>query len=132
MICLFYNKYDYSHLFDMFYTAQEVWEHRLKNQTGELGDSSQMPYKLTFKYPVYQLMKISLKLIKCGNQDFNKELDPSDDEIYAKEYASYQTEAPAIVVHFDGDYYHIIDGRHRVRSYFIRKLNEINAYVGGL
>jgi hypothetical protein len=115
----------------MIYTAQEVWEHRQKNQSGDLGDKTQSPYKLTFKFSHYELKSIPLKMIKFYGQNFENELNSSEDESCAKEYSLYQTEAPAIVVHFDGEFFHLIDGRHRVRSYVIKGLTEIKAFVGG-
>lgn len=111
------------------YSAQQVWEHRQKHKTGDLGDSSQAPYKATFKYPFYELKKVSLNLIKSDFEDYSVSLNESEDELYAKKYSELDSEAPAIVLHLDGSFYKIVDGRHRVRSYYIRGLTEILAFV---
>lgn len=54
------------------------------------------------------------------------------DELYAREYSKLSTEAPAIIVRYQGGAYKIGSGRHRSRSMALKGATTIKAYLGTL
>lgn len=114
------------------YTAQQVWEHRMKHTTGVLGDNSQEPYRLTFQFKYYELVELEVSLLRIDEQRFDVPLTSREDEDYAREeYAPLKSKAPAIVVHPNGDgTFSVIDGRHRSRAAHLRGDQKILAFVG--